>query len=276
MKRWLVLLIAVSLIGCSQKEFYSKDIYYKGLQAYKNKDLDTAKELLKKAIYKSKGMTTTDIMLARYLLANIYFQKKQYVDAIVEYEEYLTLFPTSPKVPEVLYKLAVSYLKIAPGYERDLTYVRKAEEKVQELIFNYPDSPYAKKAEKLLSQIKQIYIKHYLAVADLYYHLNKYYPAAVFYQLVLDKYGKYLTETQKQNIKKHLIQALSNVDKQYEEEINDYKEKIAKLQKKISEETSQEKKKVLKNRLNLYKQQLQTLLNRIKESKEKAKKLSNS
>jgi len=80
------------------------------LRLYQKGEYDDAKEYFKKAIYKAENMTTTDIMKARYYLGNIYYMEENYIDAIVEFEEFLSLFPTAPQVPEILYKLADSYI----------------------------------------------------------------------------------------------------------------------------------------------------------------------
>ena len=264
------LILFILTFSCSQKEFYPKDVYYKGVKAYKKGNLDDAQEFLKKAIYKAKGMTTEDIMNAKFMLADVYFKKEMYVDAIVEFEEYITLYPTAPNIPEALYKLALAYYRVSPDYERDLTYLKKAEEKALDIIVNYPDSPYAKKAEKLIEKIKGIYAKHYLEVANLYYHLGKYYSAAFYYDYVLKKYPKYIKVKE---VKFKLIESLENVDKQYEDQIEEYKEKIKELDKKIKQEKNLEKKNVLLNRKRLLEDLLFNLENRIKESKLRANKL---
>ncbi|RUM48052.1 MAG: outer membrane protein assembly factor BamD [Hydrogenothermus sp.] len=263
--------LSILAFGCSQKEFFSKDVYYKGIKAYKQNKLDDAQELLKKAIYKAKGMTTEDIMNAKFLLANVYFKKEMYVDAIVEFEEYITLYPTAPNIPEALYKLALSYYKISPDYQRDLTYLKKAEEKALDIIVNYPDSQYAVKSEKLIEKIKGIYAKHYLEVANLYYNLGKYYSAAFYYDYVLKKYPKYINNKE---TKIKLIESLKNSGEQYKDQIEEYKRQIKELEDKIRQEKDLEKKNVLLNRKRLIEDLLFTLESRIKESKLKAEKLS--
>ncbi|HIE59507.1 MAG TPA: outer membrane protein assembly factor BamD [Persephonella sp.] len=273
MRKALVISFALSILvfGCAQKEFLSKNIYYEAIKAYEQNNLDDAQKLLKKAIYEAKGMTTEDIMNAKFLLANVYFKKEMYVDAIVEFEEYITLYPIAPNIPEALYKLALSYYKISPDYQRDLTYLKKAEEKALDIIVNYPDSQYAAKSEKLIEKIKGIYAKHYLEIANLYYNLGKYYSAAFYYDYVLKKYPKYIN---KKETKIKLIKSLKNSDKQYKNQIEKYKEQIKDLKDKIKQEKDLEKKNVLLNRKRLIEDLLFTLESKIKENKLKAEKLS--
>jgi len=267
MKRFALLLTLVFLISCGEKTFKKEKVLTEGIQLYHKGEYDDAKDYLKKAIYKASDMTTADVMKARYYLANIYYIQKNYIDAIVEFEEYLSLFPTSPKVPEVLYKLAVSYIKISPSPDRDLTYVKKAIEKAEELIDNYPDSPYAKKAVEILKQAKKIEAEHLIRIADLYEKLGKYYSASVYYNLVFDEYPE---QIKKDFIIYKIAYNLANTDKQYTDRIEEYREKIKKLEKEIKEEKDIEKKNVLINRKKLLEDQLDKLLDRIEKSKDRA------
>ncbi|WP_457639492.1 outer membrane protein assembly factor BamD [Persephonella sp.] len=268
MKKTITALLTAGLLfSCAEKPITKGDVLNKGIALYKKGEYDDAKELLKKAIYKAKGMTTADIMEARYYLANIYYKQENYVDAIVEFEEYLSLFPTSPKVPEVLYKLADSYMKISPSPDRDLTYVRKAMEKAEEIVDNYPDSPYVEKAKQIIKKARQIEAQHLFEIAQLYENLGKYYSASVYYNTVYDEYPE---EIEKDLILYKIAYNLANSDKQYEDKIEEYREKIKKLEKKIKEEKNLEKKNVLINRKKLLEEQLNKLLDRISNGKKRA------
>ena len=268
MKKIILSIFIFSLfISCAEKVIKKEDVLNQGIELYKKGEYDDAKEYLKKAIYKAQDMTTTDIMTARYYLANIYYQQENYIDAIVEFEEYLSLFPTSPKVPEVLFKLADSYLKISPSPDRDLTYVRKALEKAEELIDNYPDTKYAMKAKQIIKKVRKIEAIHLMDIAELYQNLGKYYSASIYYNLVYDEYPEQIN---KGEIIYKIAFNLSKIYEQYKDEIADYNVKIKRLQKKISEERNLEKKNVLINRKKLLEEHLNKLKKRIIKGKERA------
>ncbi|NPA13184.1 MAG: outer membrane protein assembly factor BamD [Aquificae bacterium] len=269
-KRLTAVVLAFAVVSCGEKVVYKGETFNKGLELYQKGEYDDAKELLKEAIYKAKDMTTTDIMKARYYLANIYFQQGNYIDAIVEFEEFLSLYPTAPQVPEVLYKLAVSYLKISPSPDRDLTYIRKAMEKAEELIDNYPNSPYVEEAKKIIQQAKKIEAQHLINIADLYERLQKHYSASVYYQLVFEEYPDQI----KQDFVIYKIAYnLLNVDKQYTDRIKEYKERIKKLEEKIKKEKDIDKKTVLMNRKKLLEKHLSVLEKRIDEGKQRAEEI---
>ncbi len=257
----------VLLFSCSEKTKYTKDLLQKGMKAYQARDYKEAKDFLRQAIYESKGATPQDIMEAKFALADTYFRLKMYVDAIVEFEEYISIYPTSPKIPEALYKLALSYLKISPSPDRDLTYVKKAEEKAKELIDNYPFSEFVDKAKEIITRAKKKEAKHYIIIAQLYENLGKPYSASVYYNFVYDEFTDYID---KPYIEYKLAKNLLNVRKQYEKEILFYKSKISQLQLKISKETDIDRKNTLLNRKKLLEEHLNVLESRIKDGRERA------
>ncbi len=264
---FLVIVLVFSFVSCSEKPRYTKDLLQKGMKAYQSNNYKKAKDYLKQAIYESKGATPEDIMKAKFALADTYFKLKMYVDAIVEFEEFISLYPTSPRVPEALYKLAVSYLKISPSPDRDLTYVKKAEEKAEEIINNYPFSKFVDYAKKIIEKAKRKEAKHYILIAKLYENLGKPYSAAVYYNYVYDEFTDYID---KPYIEYKLAENLLNIPKQYEKEIKLYKKKIAILEKKIETEKDIDKKNILLNRKKLLIEHLETLENRIKDGKNRA------
>ncbi len=268
-KVWLIFVgLLLIVASCSKPEYFvDKKVYYRGIELYKKGEYDDAKDYLKEAIYKAKGLTTEELMYARYYLANIYYKDENYVDAIVEFEEFLSLFPTSPLVPEVLYKLADSYLKVSPDPDRDLTYSEKALEKAEELVSKYPNSKYTKKAEEIIKKVKNMEIKHYENIAYLYNRLGKYFSSERYYKYILDEYNDYVD---KNRIKFLKAKNLLKVRYQYEDEIKEINEKIKEIDRKIKEAKNPEEKKVLQNRKKLYEKHLDKLLNRIREGKKEA------
>jgi outer membrane protein assembly factor BamD len=268
MKKFFVMLLISGIFFSCAKKVEKKDVMSKAFSLYEKGEYSDARKYLKEAIYKAEGLTTNELLKLRYLLANTYYLDENYVDAIVEFEEFLALFPTAPQVPEVLYKLADSYMKVAPGAERDLTYVEKAIEKAEELIETYPDTVYARKAKEILKKAKLIEAQHLLEIANLYEHLGKFYGAAVYYQKAYDEYSDYL---EKGKVEYKIAENLLKTKQQYKKDISIYKEKIKKLEKKITLEKNLKKKNVLINRKKLLEQQLDNLEKRVEKSVERGK-----
>ncbi|WP_028951241.1 outer membrane protein assembly factor BamD [Sulfurihydrogenibium subterraneum] len=265
-------ILSAFMFSCGSKTevYIGQEKLSKGLTLYQKGDYKKAKEELKNAIFKSEGLTPAQLMEARFALADSYYNREEYVDAIVEFEEFIALFPTSPKIPEALYKLAMSYMFVSPDYKRDLTYVNKAEEKAQEIIDSYPDSKYVAAAKEIIKKVNEIKAKHTLYIAETYEKYGKPYSAAVYYQEAYSKYKDYI---QKDYVIYKLAYNLINSQYQYTHEIENYKQQIKELEKKIDQEKDLEAKNVLINRKKLLEQHLNNLIERINNSKEKAKEM---
>ena len=274
MKRFVVFLISGLVIAsCAdkgQKLYEGQEKLSKGLELYQKGEYKKAKEELKNAIFKSQGLTPDQIMEARFALADSYYNREEYIDAIVEFEEFIALFPTSPKVPEALYKLAISYLFVSPDYKRDMTYVNKAQEKAEEIISSYPNSKYIKAAKEILKKVNEIKAKHTLYIAETYEKYGKPYSASVYYQEAYTNYKDYI---EKDYVAYKLAYNLINAENQYVGEINELRQKIKELDKKINEEKDLESKNILINRKAILEQELNVYLTRIEESKQRAKEI---
>lgn len=270
-----LLCLSVLIFSCSSKtEFYvGKEKVSKGLELYKKGEYKKAKEELKNAIFKSQGLTPTELMEARFALADSYYNREEYVDAIVEFEEFIELFPTSPKVPEALYKLSMSYLFVSPDYKRDLTYLNKAEEKAQEILDSYPDSKYVGAAKEIIKKVNEIKAKHTLYIAETYEKYGKPYSAAVYYQEAYNRYKNYI---EKDFVAYKMAYNWLKAEDQYKSELENYRQQIKELDKKIDQEKDLESKNVLINRKKLLEEQLNTLIERINSSKERAKEIITS
>ncbi len=273
MKKFLIILIGLIFIAsCSSKQelYFGQQKLATGLNLYQKGDYKKAKEELKAAIFKSQDLTPTQLMEARFALADSYYNREEYVDAIVEFEEFVSIFPTSPKVPEALYKLAMSYLLVSPDYKRDLTYVKKAEEKAEEIITSYPDSKYLKAAQEIIKKANEIKAKHTLYIAETYEKYGKPYSASLYYREAYSKYKDYIN---KDYVVYKLAYNLMNAEYQYTKDIETLREKIKEVDRDIQKTQDLEEKNVLINRKNILIQELDTYLDKINKSKEEAKKL---
>ncbi|GIV55857.1 MAG: hypothetical protein KatS3mg040_0625 [Candidatus Kapaibacterium sp.] len=63
---------------------------------------------------------------AQYYLAEISFRRREYVVASFNYSMVRRQYPTHPRAREALYKAALCYVELAPPYDRDQEYTRKA------------------------------------------------------------------------------------------------------------------------------------------------------
>lgn len=274
MKRLMILPIAVLLASCAQKgiTLEGEKTLSVGMQSYQKGDYKKAKEELKKAIFKSEGLIPRQTMDARFALADSYYNREEYVDAIAEFEEFILLYPTSEKIPEALYKLSMSYMMVSPDYRRDLTYVKKAEEKAQELIESFPNSKFAIGGKEIVKKINEIKAKHTLYIAETYEKYGKPYSASIYYSEAYEKYRDYLKVDY---VAYKLAYNLSRVEHQYSREIEKYEERVKEIDKEMAEEKNLERKNVLLNRKKILQDHINVLKDRMIKAREKALEIVN-
>ena len=81
---------------------------------------------------------------AQYWLGECYYSKKEYLDAIKEFEKVFT-FPNTNKGSDAQYKIALSY--------KNLGLIDKARAEFQRLVDYHPGSKYYPKAKEALKQL---------------------------------------------------------------------------------------------------------------------------
>ena len=115
-----------------------------GMKRFKNKEYASSITLFSRYIQNfPAGKSIKD---ARYYLADAYYAKKEYQDAILKFEEFKEKYPKDSHVPEALYKQGMSFVEL--GKKSD------AKPFLTEVISNFPDSSFAKKAKGELEKIK--------------------------------------------------------------------------------------------------------------------------
>jgi len=137
MGKWLFrsafLLIACASMGLSacstQKpavtaETQVKEGYQRASELYGEQEYEKAAAELETLLFSSRATALEDDVL--FLLANSYYQSKQYLLSSDMFDRLLQQVPRSPFIEESGFMLARSYEKLSPGYELDQDYTRKA------------------------------------------------------------------------------------------------------------------------------------------------------
>ena len=121
---------------------------------------------------------------AELKLADCKFYAKQYLEAIVLYEEFEKLHPTNEAIPYVIFQIGTCYYKLMLPPDRDQTFSKKVIETYERLLQRFPDSPYAVEARKRIQEARENLGAHELYVAQ-YYHRTRRYRAAYYRLLYL-------------------------------------------------------------------------------------------
>lgn len=118
--------------------------YMNGLKRFEAKEYSSAITLFTR--YISNFPAGRSIHNARYYLSESYFRTKDYQNAILKYEEYKEKSPKGAHVAEAIYKQALAF--------KGLGKISDAKLFLEDLIANYPASPFAKDAKVELERLK--------------------------------------------------------------------------------------------------------------------------
>lgn len=105
---------------------------------------------------------------AQFYLAESYLLKKDYQQALLEYDFFVKNFPSSAHYPEAYYKLGLTHLRSAPPYYKDQAQTQKARELLGEFLDRFPDSPLVPQAQAALKEADNRLARKEFEAARLY------------------------------------------------------------------------------------------------------------
>lgn len=107
-----------------------------------------------------------------------HFFKKEYDEAVAEFQRFLTLHPFNRMASFAQYRLGMSYYKQMHTIDRDPEPMEKAMAALQKVVANYPRSLYVEDAEEKIAVLRLRRAEHHFNVGFFYYR-TKAFPAAV-------------------------------------------------------------------------------------------------
>ncbi|MEO6694074.1 MAG: outer membrane protein assembly factor BamD [Ignavibacteria bacterium] len=192
--------LTVLILGFSFSIFYScgsskgSDIttddpekaYSQAKSRYDKKDYLDAIDDFNLIKLKFSGSSVVD--KAIYFLGMSYYKREEYILAAYEFETLIKSYPTSSLIEESRYSLAMCYYKLSPAFNLDQTYTRYAITEFQNFLELYPRSKNAGQSESKIKELKNKLSYKALKSAELYFNLGNYKSALVYYDNVLDDY----------------------------------------------------------------------------------------
>lgn len=194
-------------MNCSSSVDTSKftvDEYFTYLMnLYNEEEYETAVQEFQNFLLQYSGSAYNDD--AQFYFAMTYFKRGQYLLAAYEFSKLIRNIPASPFVPEAQFMLAESYYQLAPPYQLDQAYTKKAIEEFQVFIDFFPADKKVAEAESKIKELTErlaekeyqsglIYekmeyekaaIKYYAYVADTY-HDTKFAPISLYRKIQLE------------------------------------------------------------------------------------------
>ena len=257
----LLILFGLLLINLScapkseeRRKGYAIEFYKEGLKEYRKGDYGDAKKAFEEALNYLEYLSPEQIQKAKYLLVKSAFKDKDYVDAAVYAEDFLSNYPGSAEAEEVFYILVTSLVYVAPDPYRDQTYTIKAIQKAKEFLSRYPNSRFRDKVEELLEEANRKLAYHEYYIAKFYEEYGYPYNAALRYRDVLINFPNYFSE---ERLVYRYIKNLIMTPKQAEREKEKILELIKKARKTLKDVKKPEEVNAIKNRIRFLKGEIE-------------------
>lgn len=191
-KRTTLLLTALLLlISCRSQDLIrpgdSLEVAYeKSWSLYERERWRDAAQSFETVLSLGRG---TDIgQNAQFYLAMSYFNNRQYLLASSEFERYSISHPASPRRETADYHAALGYYRMSPRYNIDQANSRRAIERFRLFLARYPQSEKAQEASEIIDELRDKMAQKTFQAAQFYMQNNRYRSAAIYYELVIDRY----------------------------------------------------------------------------------------
>ena len=173
--------------GWEEKGTAPAALYEKGLALYKKKKYSGALEVFNelKGSFPGEDPYYT---WAELKVADCYFFKKEYTEAISHYEEFKKFHPFHGEIPYVIFQIGLSYFKQMKSIDRDQGATRKALSYFELLIANYPPSIFTEKAREKVKICRERLAANELYIAKFHYKKKKYQGAKARLEAMVEIY----------------------------------------------------------------------------------------
>ena len=182
----LIMMLSVLFWGCGPKQVTldpknktDAEIYQTAQNHMKAEEWDLARTAFR-TVFESFPQSEYRI-LAKLGIGDSYYAEERtasYLLAYQEYQDFIALFPFSPKACYAQLRMGLCYFQMREKPDRDQTNTRKATEEFKKVVDNYPNCEQYQEAYKYLLESYSLLAEHEYLVA-FYYGRTERHPAAV-------------------------------------------------------------------------------------------------
>lgn len=177
----VLLALTLVLVGCPKElpqDASPDQLYALGREAYDRRHWQEAIEALQRFLFQDPGHTNSDS--AQFLIADSYFNQKQYLTAANEFLRLAQNRPAGPLADDSRYRACESYSKLSPRPELDQEYTQEAIDQCRSVSLLYPGSPYAEQADEVVRELTDKLARKMYLNAE-YYFKRRAYDSAIVY-----------------------------------------------------------------------------------------------
>lgn len=192
----LALVLALGATACAGNKGSKAD------QNYVARDVETlysvAKQRLDRRDYKQAAQIFDEVerqhpysvwaRRAQLMSAYSYYMGRNYDEAVLAAQRFLSLHPGNKDAPYAYYLVAISYYEQIIGVERDQKITQQALDALNELVRRYPDTPYADDARLKIDLARDQLAGKEMDVGRSYQSQGQYLAAALRFRRVVDTY----------------------------------------------------------------------------------------
>jgi outer membrane protein assembly factor BamD len=215
------LLICSFLVSCSPKNVTvdptkqtANELFDLGQKEMTDKNYLKAREAYK-AVFENFPNSDYRI-LAKLGYADTFYNdssEANYVLAIQEYQDFISLFPFSPKAEYAQYQLGMSYYKMIEKPDRDQSDTHKALDEFRKVVDNYPNGDHYQDAYKMLLECYSHLSEHEYNIAYYYFRTGHYTATVERLKTLLKQYPESVYKPQ---YLFYLAEALNRLDQDSE------------------------------------------------------------
>jgi outer membrane protein assembly factor BamD len=127
-------------------------------------------------------------VLAGLEIADTYYQRDSWEEALSYYRDFAELHPDHPRVPYALYRAGLCFYQQSKEPGRDQSATHQAVLQFDDLMRRYPDAPESREAEALWRELRTRLGNHVMQIGDFYLDRDEFQSAADRYRAVLNGY----------------------------------------------------------------------------------------
>ncbi|MED5579551.1 MAG: outer membrane protein assembly factor BamD [Nitrospinota bacterium] len=106
---------------------------------------------------------------ALFNLAEVYYRDEEFLEAQVQFSEFVQLYPLSRLTDKAYFLLAMSYFNVTNYHDQDQENTQNALKNFRELLKRFPKSKYKEKTTQKIKEIQEFLSEHEFSIAYFYF-----------------------------------------------------------------------------------------------------------